>query len=252
MQRHTNWVLLSTVACAAFALAAYQWFLPWVAAEAALHLPSSVGEALSKQSLKLLDAGILTASHIDSSRAAMLTSKLRLLRLPTGGHPDSAVLFRASQQLGANAFTLPDGAIVVTDELLTALKEDSQILAVLCHEIGHAHGRHGLQLLIQSSAVGAFMTFYLGDISTLLAAAPTVLLQTRYSRGLERQADDYGAAILAHNDLSPELLIDALEILAAEHPGLPAPIYLATHPPTDERLSHLRRLARQFDDGVRP
>ena len=58
-------------------------------------------------------------------------------------------------------------------------------------------------MLLQSSAVGAFLTFYIGDISNLLAAAPAALLQARYSQDLERQADDYGAALLLHNGMSP-------------------------------------------------
>ena len=78
---------------------------------------------------------------------------------------------------------------------------------------------HGLQLLLQSSAVGAFWTLYIGDISTLLAAAPAAVVQARYSQDLERQADDYGAALLIHNGMSPALLADALKKLAASHAG---------------------------------
>ncbi len=117
---------------------------------------------------------------------------------------------------------------------------------MLAHELGHAHGRHGLQLLLQSSAVGAFLTFYVGDISSLLAAAPAAVVQARYSQDLERQADDYAAALLLHNGMSPGLLADALKKLADSHPGFSQGGYLSTHPATDERMRRLRALAVAF------
>jgi Zn-dependent protease with chaperone function len=135
---------------------------------------------------------------------------------------------------------LPDGTIIVLDDLITALDDDQQSLAVLSHELGHAHERHGLQLLLRSSAVGAFMTFYLGDISTLLAAAPAAVVEARYSQEFERQADDYAAALLRHNGMSPGLLADALTRLAELQPAFSKGRYLASHPSTDERIRRLR------------
>jgi Zn-dependent protease with chaperone function len=152
-------------------------------------------------------------------------------------------LFRGSPQLGANAFTLPDGTIIVLDDLITAIGDDGQTLAVLAHELGHVHGRHGLQLLLQSSAVGAFWTFYIGDISHMLAAAPAAVVQARYSQDLERQADDYAAAVLLHNGMSPGLLAQALERLAVSEPASANAGYLSSHPSTDQRMRHLRLLA---------
>src|SRR6185295_9546814 len=109
--------------------------------------------------------------------------------------------------------------IVVLDDLVTSIDNDEEILAVLTHELGHVHGKHGLQIIFRSSAVGAFLTFYLGDISTLAATAPAALLQARYSQDLEQEADDYGAALLRANNMSPALLAAALEKLAKEHPA---------------------------------
>lgn len=242
LQRHLYFVLFSCVACVVLVLVAYKWGLPWAAAKGAHHLPPAVGRTLSVQALKILDGGILMPSKIAEERQQALSAEFHALRLPEGGTPDSALLFRDSPQLGANAFTLPDGTIIVLDDLITAIGDDRQTLAVLAHELGHAHGRHGLQLLLQSSAVGAFWALYIGDISQLLAAAPAAVVQARYSQNLEQQADDYAAALLLHNGMSPELLADALKTLAASHPGTSTGDYLSSHPSTDERMRHLRLL----------
>jgi Zn-dependent protease with chaperone function len=243
MQRHVQFVLFSIVACVVLAIVAYKWGLPWAAAKGAHSLPPAVGKTLSVQTLKLLDGKILMPSKIADERRRALSAKFHALRLPEGGTPDSELLFRGSPQLEANAFTLPDGTIIVLDDLLTSIGDDPQTLAVFAHELGHAHGRHGLQLLLQSSAIGAFWTLYIGDISNLLAAAPAAMVQAKYSQELESQADDYAARLLMHNGMSPALLADALEKLAESHSGSSKGGYLSSHPSTDERLRHLRLLA---------
>ena len=246
MQRHLHFVLFSIVACVALLGAAYKWGLPWAAAKGASHLPPVIGKTLSVQTLKLLDGNILEPSKIPQERQEALRARLHALQLPEGGTPESDLIFRRSPQLHANAFTMPDGTIIVLDDLITSIGDDEQTLAVFAHELGHAHGRHGLQLLLQSSAVGAFWTFYVGDISGLLAAAPAAVVQARYSQEFERQADDYGAAVLMHNGMSPALLADALKNLTESRPKGSKGGYLSSHPSTDERMRHLRELAASF------
>ena len=132
--------------------AAYKWGLPWAAAKGAAYLPSSVGVRLSEQALRIVDGGILLPSTIGQDRRQTLSRKFHALRLPEGGTASAELVFRRSPQLGANAFTLPDGRIIVLDDLITIIDDDRQILATLAHEEGHAHGHHGLQMLLQSSA----------------------------------------------------------------------------------------------------
>jgi Zn-dependent protease with chaperone function len=247
MQRQLQWVLLSTLVSIVLSVVAYKWGLPWAAAEAARRMPATVGKTLSVQALRALDGSFLLPSKIPEERRKALSAGFAGLRMPEGGTSRTVLLFRNSPQLGSNAFTLPDGTIVLLDELITSISDDRQIMAVLSHELGHARGHHSLQLLLESSAIGAFWTFYAGDISGLLAAAPAALVQARYSQSLEQQADDYGAALLMRNEMSPALLADALATIAKSHPESTSGGYLASHPSTDRRLRRLRQLAATFD-----
>jgi len=241
LQRGLKSALLAGAACVALAASFYVWGLPWLAEIGARNLPPAIGRTLSTQALKVLDGQLLRPSRIGDERQAAILARYRALRLPEGGAPAADLLFRDSPTLGANAFTLPDGKVVLLDGLVEAVGDDDRILAVLAHELGHAHGRHGLQLLLRSSVIGAFWTFYVGDISQLLAGAPAILIDAKYSRDLERQADEYGAALLEANGLSPALLADALQALANLHPGLGEIPFLANHPATDDRIAALRR-----------
>ena len=76
----------------------------------------------------------------------------------------------------------------------------------------------------------------------LLAAAPAALLQARYSRGMESEADTWGAAMLRENGMSPGLLASILERLESAHrgKGIDVPEYLNSHPETEARIRALR------------
>ena len=103
--------------------------------------------------------------------------------------------------------------IFVTDALVEMTTDDRLLMAVLAHEAGHVHKRHGLRQIIQSTIMGALVTWYIGDVSALGAAAPTALLQAKYSRDLEREADAYAADVLTLNGMPASVLADALEAL---------------------------------------
>ena len=240
LQRRWAIAVAACLGCILLACAFYQWGLPWTAAMGAQRLPPSVGQALSKQTLTVLEGRLLQPSRLPEERKTALRDRFLALTLPEGGTPRSPLLFRNSPALRANAFTLPDGTIILLDDLVDLLGDDDEVVAVLAHELGHASGNHGLQLLIQSSVVGAFWTLYIGDVSQLFAAAPTALMQLKFSRSLEEQADDYGVRLLAANGLPPALLADALQKLEAQRKGQAEIPYLANHPPTDARIQALR------------
>jgi hypothetical protein len=71
-----------------------------------------------------LDGRILLPSKIAAEHQQALSAKFHALRLPEGGTAATPLLFRGSPQLGANAFTLPDGTIIVLDDLITSIGED--------------------------------------------------------------------------------------------------------------------------------
>jgi Zn-dependent protease with chaperone function len=243
-QRRARSVLVSLWAVAVLAVAGYLWLLPWAAARAAAKVPAVVGHRLSVETLRALDGNVLLPSLIPQDRQRALSAKVQALLLPGGGAPAGELLFRRSPQLGANAFTLPDGTIVVLDDLINVIDDDREIVAVVAHELGHAHGHHALQLLLQGSIAGTFLAFYVGDVSSLLAVAPTAIVHASYSRELETQADEYAAAVLRLNGMSPTSLAEALKKLADFHRGGGALGYLSTHPAVEERIRHLRDMSR--------
>lgn len=237
-----------------FCVAAYQWGLPWFAQEAAKRIPADIALAIDHHALKTFDRWLMEPSKLTAARQQALSARLALLRLPGAqAMPRYTLGFRSSPAIGPNAFALPGGTIVLTDQLVKLADKnqahDEEIIGVLAHELGHASERHALRQLLQGSIVAVVMTWYLGDVSSLLAAAPTALLQTRYSRDFERQADAYAANLLQANGISPLHLAQMLEKLEnSQHEKNESPAknkpqlgeYFSTHPETSKRIQALK------------
>jgi Zn-dependent protease with chaperone function len=155
--------------------------------------------------------------------------------------------------LDANAFALPGGAIVVTDELVELAEAEDEITAVLAHELGHIAHRHALRSLLQNVGVGVLIAGALGDFTSVSAASGSLLVlltERHYSRSFEREADAEGVERLDRAGIPREHLARMLERLAASHGGDdPWTSYLSTHPATEAHpgasLAVKRRAAAQ-------
>ncbi|MDB5988151.1 MAG: peptidase family protein [Nevskia sp.] len=250
LQRRLPTVLAATLLSAVLIIGGYRWGLPVAADVAAQQLPPAVGRVIGEQALQALDRGVFVPSKLDAAQQQRLRDRFSALHLPQAPSVLPKLLFRSAPSIGANAFTLSDGSIVVLDQLVRMLGNDDQTLAVLAHELGHVQAQHPLRLLIEGSAVAAFWAFYVGDISSLLVAAPVAVLQARYSRSFEQDADDYAADILYANGLSPGLLADALEKISTAGTRGDLKLaggYLSTHPADHARIARLRAAAGRRD-----
>lgn len=219
---------------------AYRFGLPAFAAGVARVLPQSVERQMGEGVLELLDKRLLAPSKLSAERQQQIAAAFAALRPPHEEPQPYRLLFRKSR-IGPNAFALPSGDIILTDDMVELLDNDRAVAGVLAHELGHLHERHMSRRLIQTSAIAATTTLLFGDASGFIASLPAVALDMHYSREAETEADDYAARMLRHNgrplaDL--ELVFVALEKLDRET-RLSIP-YLNSHPPTGERLQRLR------------
>jgi len=158
--------------------------------------------------------------------------------------------------IGPNAFALPGGPIILTDQLYQRVDGDRDILVgVLGHELGHLRHRHGMRMLVQASALSAAAGALYGDFSTLFSQIPVLLGQASYSREFEHQADVESVRLMLADGISPAVMAHFFVKLraapaagaasAASSPQLPhMPIALASHPTDEDRI-------RFFEDSAR-
>lgn len=240
LERYYQAVAVAIVLCLGALAAGYLWGIPWLADRIATHLPARVEAALGDQVLALLERTDLDASALDPERRSELEDRFAAL---AAGLPDGQayrVVFRSAPSIGPNAFALPGGTVVVTDELVELFADDRQLDAVLAHELGHQVGRHALRQALRGSFIAIAAAFFAGDVSSasaVVVAVPTVLLQNRYSRQFEDEADRFAYAHLAGLAISPSWLGAALGQLESDLPDDASLAWMSSHPATAARIA---------------
>jgi predicted Zn-dependent protease len=217
--------------------------VPIAARIAAESVPIEVEAALGNRTLATLDSMGCAPSTLSPARVAELRARFAALTRGLDDGFSYRLELRSCRTIGANAFALPAGTIVMTDGLVKLAKNDDEIIAVLAHEVGHVRHRHGLRLAFQSLGVGALIATLFGDaasLSTIIVAVPSVLVQTGYSRAFEEEADRYAFVRLKQIGISPRHFADILRRLEGSRGGGArgerALDYLSSHPATEKRI----------------
>jgi Zn-dependent protease with chaperone function len=233
------------VAALALILGATWWIyscaIPFMADEVVARFGTAWESGQSESTLARADAaGIWKPSKLDEIRQ----SQARLLiaeRLRFGHLDPQHIVFRDSPDLGANAFALDGGDMVLTDDLMQLLSLDEQI-AVVAHELGHVHQRHSQRLWLRQLGSWGAMRLLIGtNSSTDPVAVTTQLLgQTRYSRDFEAEADSYALGLLTESGISPCHLATGLKKLetASAVQGRMQSEWFSSHPLTQDRIAN--------------
>ena len=254
MQQSWRAVLASMVLLVTLLGGVYVWGLPMLADAAVSATPRAIDVSLGESALSAIDNSFMLPSQTSAleQRRIELAWQQAVDALPPGKAPQWTLVFRKSR-IGPNAFALPGGTIVMTDELVKLVDGDTQVLtAVLAHELGHVEHRDGLRMLVQVAVLGSISSMLLGDFSTVLAAAPALLGQAQYSRAAEHQADVYSLRVLKAAHIAPSAMVTLFDKLA-EHRSNDKPkanekteesllgIAFASHPTDAERIAFFKQ-----------
>jgi predicted Zn-dependent protease len=152
-----------------------------------------------------------------------------------------------------NAFACPGGIILITRGMLSSVKSEEELAAVLAHEIGHIIHRDGIaaiqssrwsetMLVIGSNAAKEFgpketaklVSLFEGSIDDVVKT----LVVNGYGRDQEKAADASALGYLAAAGYDPQGLSGYLKRLEQAGRGSQGGI-LATHPGIEERLENV-------------
>ena len=159
------------------AVAAYTYGIPLASRMILAAVPLSVDRAIGDVFFESMDGTTLAPSRLDTPSQARLRAAFEgAVSRADGGAVWATTLEFRSGDIGPNAFALPGGRIVITDELvsLVGAREDV-VVGVLAHEYGHVKARHGVRMVAQSALLRTVTSLLLGDFSALMAAAPAML-----------------------------------------------------------------------------
>jgi Zn-dependent protease with chaperone function len=229
---------LVMIAVSAFAFVRFG--VPAIAKHIAYNMPVSVDETLGEGGLEAMDKTFFAPSELPASRKQEIEERFRAMTSELKDNHEYRLEFRKGGRIGPNAFALPSGIVVITDELIKLAQNDEEIIAVLAHEVGHVVHRHSLRMLLQNSGTAALMFALLGDVgsvSALAASLPTMMVHMKHSRDFEREADDYSRAWLGSHSIPTSRFGDLLKRIEQQQGGKPAQAfsYFSSHPDTKER-----------------
>ncbi len=143
-----------------------------------------------------------------------------------------------------NAFALPNGDVYVHTGMLARLADESQLAAVLAHEVNHTAGHHAIVEYRSSNKkliAGMVLSGVLGGVGGAISAGLYTSMYG-FSRELEQEADDRAVGVLHASRYDPHALPEIYGILAADYEGDQprTPTIWSTHPQLEARAARTR------------
>lgn len=164
-----------------------------------------------------------------------------------------------------NAWAMPGGKIAVNRGLLTELNNESELAAVLGHEIVHAAARHGaksqergtlMQIGMVAAQVGAVVGGVDSNVAGLALAGTGVglqMVQMKYGREQELEADHYGMKYMKLAGYDPTGAVTLQEtFVRISSSGSKQGFFdrmFASHPPSTERVQKNKEMVNTLGAG---
>lgn len=277
IESHPYAIFLSLLLILGISVGAILWGIPALSGRLALALPARASIELAQGAMERLDQVAFKPSQLSAERQQRLQRLFAEQLKPTDREFNYRLLFRNGGIIGANALALPDGTVVVTDQLVELAEDDLEILAILYHEAGHVEQRHTLRRVFESMGTGALFIWISGDVTVLqelVVLLPSILMETNYSRDHEWEADSYALEQMQRAGYDPnhfsnllQRMVDAEQRELKKSPpkaseGDPGSSnrqaeddegllrYLSTHPASKRRIDRFRE-AEESSDGDR-
>jgi len=141
-----------------------------------------------------------------------------------------------------NAFCTPGGYIYVYTGLIKYLDSKSSLAGVLGHEIAHADKRHSTNQMTKQYGIQTLLDVVLGNNQGLLTQISAELVNLKFSRADETEADKYSVIYLCPTKYHADGAAYFFQKIIDQGSSNP-PEFLSTHPSPDNRVSNIRNQA---------
>ncbi|ATU91943.1 M48 family metallopeptidase [Phyllobacterium zundukense] len=250
---HPRLVMFAVLAIL-FIIGIYRFALPALVELAVAVTPPVVPEIMARGTLQTLDATTFDTTALSPDERSKLREGFERLKARSGLDSGRFRLeFRQGGLIGPNAFALPDGTVVITDELVKFADGDTELLlGVLAHEIGHVELEHSLRQFYRSVGAAGLIMLIGGDIGSGMEDILVQgggLLALSYSRAQEADADRHSVRLMAKAGYDPEAIGRFFTLLESKLHDDSGTNILATHPGTPERRKAVHEYAQELQSA---
>ncbi|MCE5315018.1 MAG: M48 family metalloprotease [Armatimonadota bacterium] len=147
-----------------------------------------------------------------------------------------------------NAFALPGGNVYFTERMWRIMTPDERG-AILAHEITHCDRRHAINMMIKSQQRSLWMLPVIilgGGALGNIAIWGNAAISQRYSRVMEREADELGIQLAAKAGFDPAGSVTSMKKLLnieSNQNRYEISAIFASHPDTKKRIDYLTQQA---------
>lgn len=157
-----------------------------------------------------------------------------------------------------NAFAAPGGVIFISQALLATLADESELAAVLAHEIGHVAAKHALKSTQRAQflqGVGTITAATSGskgkEYQALIGDLQSKLFDQGLDKTMEFEADRAAMETTYRAGYNPLAMIRVLERLKKlEASSVKKGSWFSTHPPLNERIARLKKEGSLYPDAA--
>ncbi|WP_428738816.1 M48 family metallopeptidase [Sulfurimonas sp.] len=264
LESKLRYVLLSFVLLIISVYVFIDFGIPYFSKKIAFALPNETNTILTEQSMKILDKLLFKPSKIPLDKQVHIAQHFRKTLLPLLPDKDqyhyhlNFRLLKDGNLSLPNAMALPSGEIVLTDKFVELCENDTEIDAILLHEVGHVIHRDSLQMLVEGTFISVSVMIALGDTSGMAdmgAGLGSMLVNLQYSREHETSADNFAFQTMLENNIDPiafATIMDKMQVYMKENMEQNSTSesaveeYMSTHPLTQQRIETAKNYSECF------
>lgn len=157
-----------------------------------------------------------------------------------------------------NAFALPGGQVFITRALYDQLQTDGELASILGHETGHVVARHSAEQIAKAQLTegltGAAVIAACNPdnpngcvAASQMAAIVGQLIDMKYSRADETEADWLGVCFMNDSGYDPQDMVKVMQILESLSQAQRPPEFLSTHPDPGNRILQIQADIQNMD-----
>ncbi len=232
----------------------YRFAVPALVEIAVVVTPPAVTQWMASGTLLSLDKAVFSESQLPKDKQDEIRTAFADIARVSQRGPDAYNLnFRAGGAIGPNAFALPDGTLVITDELVELAGGDlDMITGVLAHEIGHVERDHSLRQLYRAAGTAGLIMLIAGDVGSAgedILTNGAALMSLSYSRDAESEADRISVELMSKAGHDPRAIGRFFEKIEEKLGMKGDSSFLSTHPGTAERRKAIDDYATRIGTG---
>lgn len=169
--------------------------------------------------------------------------------IDSSSNPSAEFSFGVLDSPDVNAFSAPNGSVLITTGAIKLMQDESELAGVLAHEITHVIEKHGIKAVVAAKRTGALVDFgkamanvppAFGPFTGGADALADIVFVKGFDKETERLADRGAVTLCQSAGYDPSGLVRFLERLEAKNPGNDGGAF-STHPGKADRIKDLKK-----------